>query len=314
MLVLALLVLFGGSYLAAVKIRTQMNKHNIEIVQKETAVADVQPNTSTGGSFGNIPNESATPTLDITLTPSPSPTPTTTPKPPTPTPIKDDLQLTRFYIQGQYSSPTTTTADSQGNPESYTFEEHIGINAFYVADSIKNNGPNTIKNIKHQLWVNGKLQSEKIIDQLSANEEKNLVDFYLPQSPATYSLEIKVNPDHIIIENNYGNNTLSRKFIVINDKTAPEIRSIDVYRDLPHQQSCLVFSVSDNVSSPNEIKYQEKLDGEEFHEITWDHSQEAGYQRCLSGPVGEPHVYTLKVRDNRGNENERSYGFQLLGF
>jgi len=289
----------------------------IQLEKQITTAANIE-NSEGGRTSSDSSSQILIVTVIPTLIPTATipPTPTIIPSPsPLPTPESvNDLQTPRFTIQSQYSSPTGVTNDSQGNPDTYTFEELIGINAFFVSNTIKNMSPVALENIKVQYLVNGKIQKETIITKLSAYEDRTFTDFYLPQTPGTYLVEIRINPEHTISERHYSNNNVNRKLILTAEKTPPNIMSLDVYREYTNKQTCIDFSVNDNVSNPKQMKYFEKYDTEDMHEITWDHSKESGYIRCFSGPEGESHEYTLKVTDSRGNTSERKLNFNLLAF
>ncbi|NMC36307.1 hypothetical protein GYA49_04655 [Candidatus Beckwithbacteria bacterium] len=293
-----------------------------KIQSNNASVQDSKKTASHSGSFADLILEDVyQPSSTSSPTPSPksttTPAATTIPKPtPTPTPIPDDIELTNLYISNQYNSPNDSTSyNSNGDPDIQTFEERRGPSGIIASQSFKNNGPNPLNNIKYQLWINGEFISETMTETINPFEVNNVNGFYsLPSSPGTYIVEVKVNPDHTVPENNYNNNNMSKKYIVINDITPPNIMGINTTRDNVNKQTCLSFGFNDNISEPTEMKYYEKLDAENYHEISWDHSVETGYRRCLSGPAGEAHSYHLKITDKRDNTAEKTLNFELYAF
>lgn len=288
-------------------------------------IDDTASNNSSGG-FGALnfnplrtpsPAPTSTPTpspvVETTASPSPKSEVTPTPQPtatPTPTPIPTtDLQVKRLGLQGTQSGSV-----SFAGPGPHQYTELPGAYKYYIVTEIINNGPLPAENYQVKLFNNQTLLQEKTYSLIQVGATQ-LVTLDIVNDLGTYQLRAEINLDDSMKDTNVQNNQLTSTNIIQAETEPPQI-SLAAERDNQNQQTCVDIWVTDNMSSEYEMKFEEKLDNENFHQIVYrpDPSSQERYQRCLSGPTGENHTYKLRVTDKRGNTAENTLDFELYSF
>jgi hypothetical protein len=139
--------------------------------------------------------------------------------------------------------------------------------------------------------------------------------FALPMTYGLHQIELEIDPDKKLAEQSHENNILIFSYEVTAEQVPPEIQ-VDSFRNNDTKETCVEFSAVDNISTETEMEYHTKLDSEPWQEINYrpDPASDETYHRCLTGPPGQTHTFSVRVFDKRGNLAEQSLRFPLLQF
>lgn len=162
------------------------------------------------------------------------------------------------------------------------------------------------KDLKYNFFLNGKQEAEGNLSQYDKLEAGRLYDFCkdTTTSIGKHSARLQLNTDKSLKESNYNNGTARADWENLADNIPPNFTLLGPNNEGENGTCLFPQYVSDNVSTYANLNIEQKVDS-----ANW--SKFPGDRYCFKGEKGEPHTYSIRITDQRGNVSQQDKSFVL---